>query len=304
MIVKAPAKLNLYVQVGPRGENGYHDITTVFQAISLYDTLKISPAQPPNGLTITVEGIDSHKIPTDSRNLVIKAVKALSDHIGIEPNVHFHLEKSIPTEAGLGGGSADAAAALIGCNMMWDANVDESELLAIAVTVDEDTAFFIKGMMALGTGLDKPPVSLTCGKCTWHWVLGFLSRGLSTKEVYEKYDEVLARKGFNGAMYQSRHEHCVQTAWGSASPHLLAAELVNDLEQPAVEMLPDVRTALSVGTDAGALASLMAGAGSTCAFLAESEDHAKSLAMKLQGHTFFRKIVLATGPVEHAFIIQ
>ena len=297
MILKIPAKLNLYVQVGMRGANGYHDIATVFQAISLYDTMEISPTQDSSGLTISVEGIDAGKIPTDSRNLVIKAAKLLSNHIGIEPNVHFRLKKSIPTEAGLGGGSADAAAALIGCRDLWNASVDESELSDIASEVDEYIAFFIKGTMALGTGLTKPLVSLKCKEWTWHWVLGFLQQGLSTKEVYEKYDEVLAEEDFCELNYRARYEQCLQTAWGEMPAYLLASKLENDLEKAAVQILTEVKVALSAGKNAGALVSLMAGAGSTCAFLARSEEHARSLASELQASKTFREVVLATGPV-------
>lgn len=296
--LKVPAKLNLHLQAGLLRKDGYHDITTAYQAISLYDTLKISQSEAPRGLTMTVIGVDCDRIPTDSRNLVIRAAQLLSSYVGIKPHLHFELVKSIPTEAGLGGGSADAAAALVGCSILWKAGVGEDDLMAIGAHVGEDVPFFIRGMVAIGTGHKQPLVGLKTGKYTWYWVLGILPVGLLTKEVFEKFEELFPSRRFNEATYRSRHERCMQTGWGSTPPQLLIAALVNDLEEASTELLPDVRVALQAGKTAGALASLMAGSGSTCAFLAKDKAHARSLAMKLQEEDVFSEVTLAVGPVE------
>ena len=304
LTVRIPAKINLYVQIGSRRENGYHDITTVFQAISLYDRVTITQKKTTNRITVSVEGIDQHKVPTGDGNLVVKAVKALSRHVTQDLCGHFHLEKAIPTQAGLGGGSADAAAAIIGCNKLWGLRLSEAELLAVAYEVDEDTTFFIRGSMALGIGFGQPPTPILCGNYVWHWVLGIPSQGLATPAVYAKFDELAIGKRFDSLLYESRHKRCLQVPWGSASPHALASELTNDLETPAKEIYPDVEMALRAGEAAGALASLMAGAGSTCAFLAENEAHAKDIATALESDGLFRKVILATGPVEQACFIE
>ncbi|EXJ59335.1 4-(cytidine 5'-diphospho)-2-C-methyl-D-erythritol kinase [Cladophialophora psammophila CBS 110553] len=296
-MLRVPAKLNLHLQVGLRREDGYHDITTAYQAVSLYDIVKISLTEASRGVTITVTGVDSDRIPTDSRNLVVRAAQALSSHIGIDPNLHFELIKSIPTGGGLGGGSADAAAALVGSNILWKAGADEDCLLAIAARIGEDVPFFVKGVVAISTGHMQPPMSLKHGNHIWYWVLGILPSGLSTKEVFEKHDEVSATRVFCEETYRYRRERCVKTAWGSTPPHLLIASLLNDLEEASIELLPSIGRALSAGKNAGALASLLAGSGSACAFLARSEDHARGLVLKLQEINIFRQIALVIGPV-------
>lgn len=140
--LQIPAKLNLYLHAGALRKDGYHDITMVYQAISLYDTMTISPSQDPQEFTLTVSGMDTDHIPADARNLVIKAAKRLADFAGISGQaLHFNLVKSIPTEAGLGGGSADAAAALVGCNHIWKTELNDEQLMEIGAQIGEDVPF-------------------------------------------------------------------------------------------------------------------------------------------------------------------
>ena len=303
--LKVPAKLNLYLQAGLLREDGYHDMTTVYQAISLYDTLKISAIQVQDtdlqSFTMAVMGVDSDRIPADTENLVIKAVQRLSDYLGTQPKpkLHFELVKAIPSQAGLGGGSADAAAALIGCNILWQAGVCEEDLMNVGAQIGEDVPFFIKGMVALGMGHKTPLVFLdTAVTSTWYWVLGILHAGLSTKDVFGRFEEHVQRRGFDELAYHTKHEACLQAAWGSVPPQILAAALANDLEGPAMELLPQISLVLQAGKAAGALVSLMAGAGSTCAFLATDQGHARSLAAKLQEEKLFRDVISVVGPVK------
>jgi 4-diphosphocytidyl-2-C-methyl-D-erythritol kinase len=144
--------------------------------------------------------------------------------------------------------------------------------MAIGSQVGEDVPFFINGMVAIGMGHKAPLVFLdTTGTSTWHWVLGILPVGLSTKDVFGKFKELVKFKGLDEPMYQVRHEACLQRAWGSAPSQLLLATLVNDLEEASMDLLPHVRLGIQAGKAAGALASLMAGAGSACAFLARDQ---------------------------------
>ncbi|CAI7665485.1 unnamed protein product [Penicillium glandicola] len=296
-----PAKVNPQLRVGPLREDQYHDITLVYQAISLYDTLHIS--HNPAGPTITVTGTESERIPTDSRNLVLRAAQALGDHAGVEPQVNFDLIKAIPTQAGLGGGSADAAAALVGCNILWGLNLCDDDLMALGAKLGEDVPFFIKGMMALGLGHKKPLVSLQTGKYTWNWVLGVPAAGLSTKSVFERYDHILATSPSAEKIYLENRQNCMEVPWESCPEDLLSA-LVNDLEGPSTELLPDIEIALRAGKAAGAVASLMSGSGSTCAFLARDETHARSLMMELQKETVFKEVLMASGPVEGVCVLR
>ncbi|KAJ6143073.1 Ribosomal protein S5 domain 2-type fold subgroup [Penicillium samsonianum] len=300
--LQVPAKLNPQLRVGPLQEDQYHDITLVYQAISLYDTLRIS--HNPAGPTITVTGTESERIPTDGRNLVIRAAQALGDHVGFEPHIHFDLIKAIPTQAGLGGGSADAAAALVGCNMLWGSNVCDDDLMALGANLGEDVPFFIKGMMALGLGHKKPLVSLQTSNYTWNWVLGVPAAGLSTKSVFERFDHVLARSPSAEKIYLQNRQNCIEVPWGTSHPEDLLSALVNDLEGPSTELLPDIEIALRAGKAAGAVASLMSGSGSTCAFLARDETHARSLMIELQKETVFKEVLMASGPVEGVRVLR
>jgi 4-diphosphocytidyl-2-C-methyl-D-erythritol kinase len=298
--LQVPAKVNPQIRVGPLRQDGYHDITLAYQAISLYDIVTISHNLV--GPTIRVTGMDSDRVPTDGRNLVIKAANLLGAHVGIEPRLHFDLAKSIPSEAGLGGGSADAAAALVGCNILWKSDLSADDLMALGAQVGEDVPFFINGMMALGLGHKQPLISLKTTGHAWNWVLGVLSRGLSTKAVFEKHDEIgsLCKEDD----YLLRRQSCVEAPWTTSPPGQLLPALANDLELPSTQLMPDIATALQAGRSAGALGSLMSGSGSTCTFLAKDEAHARYLASELQKEKIFREVIVASGPVEGVRVIQ
>ncbi|KAJ5719680.1 Ribosomal protein S5 domain 2-type fold subgroup [Penicillium malachiteum] len=300
--LQVPAKINPQIRVGPLQQDGYHDITLVYQAISLYDTLTISHNL--DGPTIQVTGMDSDRVPHDERNLVIKAANMLAAHVGVEPQLHFELVKCIPSEAGLGGGSADAAAALIGCNILWKSNLTSSELMDLAAHIGEDVPFFIEGIMAIGLGHKKPLIKLETAGYKWIWVLGVPHQGLSTKAVFQEYDSILERTSTGEEEYLSRRQGCLDTPWGSCPPEELIDDLENDLELPSMQLLPDLRIALGAGSSAGALASLMSGSGSTCAFLAESEEHAKILKEEIQKNEVFREVMTASGPVRGVKVLE
>lgn len=256
-----------------------------------------------DGLTLSVTGVDSDRIPTDSRNLVIQAALHLARHASHhhhQPRLHFHLVKSIPTQAGLGGGSADAAAALVGCNRIWNTGLSEDELKALGACIGEDVPFFIHGRLAIGTGYNQPliPIATDQNVYQWHWVLGTLPVGLSTKAVFAHLDHLLANSSFDDATYHTLKDRCLNTAWGSTAPQLLLGDLVNGLQEPSTQLCPEIALALQAGDAAGALASLMTGSGSTCIFLAEDGFHAKHLVVELQKHHIFREVVAVVGPVD------
>jgi 4-diphosphocytidyl-2-C-methyl-D-erythritol kinase len=295
--LRVPAKLNIYLQAGAAREDGYHDLTTVYQAIALYDELRIVLPEPRTGLTMSIVAEDGEdKIPTDERNLVIKAAQLLASQAGIEPAAHFELVKSIPSEAGLGGGSGDAAAALIGCNILWKLGLQQNDLMVIGTQIGEDVPFLIRGMMAIGIGHKQSLIDVATGRWKWHWVLGIPKSGLLTKQVFDKFD-ALKHDNVDEMEYKERHARCLKTEWGTRPPELLAGLLSNDLEQAAAVLLPQIRSALDAGRFGGALAGVMTGSGSTCAFLARDYEHARVLAPALYATSIFRSIITTTGPV-------
>ncbi|KAJ5936885.1 Ribosomal protein S5 domain 2-type fold subgroup [Penicillium verhagenii] len=301
--LQVPAKINPQIRVGPLRQDGYHDITLAYQAISLYDSLTIT--HNPEGPTMTVTGMDSDRVPNDSRNLVIKAAALLAKQVGVSPRLHFELSKMIPSEAGLGGGSADAAAALVGCNLMWGSTLDDDELMELGAQIGEDVPFFINGMMALGLGHKQPLIPLEVADYPWIWVLAVPTRGLSTKGVFQEYDsDMTGSLAEEEEAYTCRRKGCIDTPWGTTPPMELLSSLVNDLEVPSSRLLPDIGVALEAGRAFGAAASLMCGSGSTCAFLARDEAHAVRLRTELQKMAIFREVMVAAGPVEGVKVIE
>src|SRR5208337_1162142 len=163
--VRVPAKLNLQLAVGPPRADGYHDLVTVFHAVSLFDEVTAQPAKR-DGVTVTGEGAD--RVPSDQDNLALRAVAALRTAVA----------------AGLAGGSADAAAALVACNELWDGGLSQSKLLEVGARVGSDVAFALLGGTAVGRGRGEQLTPALAPATQYHWVLGFADGHLSTPEVY------------------------------------------------------------------------------------------------------------------------
>ncbi|CAI7577366.1 unnamed protein product [Penicillium palitans] len=140
----------------------------------------------------------------------------------------------------------------------------------------------------------------------WNWVLGVPIAGLSTKSVFERFDHTLARSPSPSAeeIYLKNWQNCIELPWGTCHPEDLPSALVNDLEGPSIQLLPDVEIVLRAGKTAGGVASLMNGSGSTCAFLARDETHARSLMIELQKETVFKEVLMASGPLEGVRVLQ
>jgi 4-diphosphocytidyl-2-C-methyl-D-erythritol kinase len=286
--VRVSAKLNAYLRVGAHRPDGYHDLTTVFQSVDLFDELS---AYNSNDLTVTVEGEGAADVPTNSQNLAIRAAIALADHTGRNAQVRLHITKNIPVGGGLGGGSADAAAALVACNILWKTGLDTNTLVKIGGSLGSDVPFQVNGMMALGTerGLCLSPIE--CTTKSWYWVLGILHHGLLTRDVYGMLDLDAAA---------DKSEVCDPSdliRWGHEKPQNLSHLLRNDLQNAAVSLLPELKIGLDAGSRADALASLITGSGSTCIFLARDHEHAQALAGVLAEEKTFRKVLAVTGPV-------
>lgn len=150
LILQPSAKINLTLHVGPRTPDGYHDVRTLLQSITLHDTMTVSARRGPFGLVCRTPGV-----PADRTNLVWRAAEALWAAMGREGeprDAHIKLEKAIPSQAGLGGGSADGAAALSGLNALWGARLPRRELMRLAATLGSDVPFFLQGGTALGVG--------------------------------------------------------------------------------------------------------------------------------------------------------
>lgn len=198
VVVEAPAKINLFLDIAGRREDGYHLLDTVMQTISLRDLLVIGRRSEP-GIRITCS---RPGIPEDDRNLVHRAVTVFAGATGVAPDgIHIHIDKSIPPQAGLGGGSADAAAALVGLNALNSAALSDSRLHALALTLGADVPFLIDGGCARAQGIGErlSPFADPLPICTL--LIAKPAAGISTQEAYSAYDSnPQHRRGISGML--------------------------------------------------------------------------------------------------------
>jgi 4-diphosphocytidyl-2-C-methyl-D-erythritol kinase len=310
--VRVPAKVNLQLAVGPVRADGYHDVATVYHAVSLFDEVTVAPAER-DSVAITGEGADS--VPTDGGNLAARAAGALAQVVGPDsrdaPGVAIQITKRIPVAAGLAGGSADAAAALVACNELWGTGLSQQELGQLASGIGSDVAFGLLGGTAIGIGRGEQvtPV-LTTG--TFHWVLAFANGGLSTADVYAKCDRMRASQ--EGRQAKGRTvgtvsvpdpvlDNALIAALRSGDPAKVGPLLSNDLQSAAISLRPELRRALAAGRELGALGAMVSGSGPTCAFLAKNRRHARDLAAALAGAGVCRTVAQVTGPAPGATIV-
>ncbi len=301
--VRVPAKLNLQLAVGPPRADGYHDLVTVFHAVSLFDEITAEPAAR-DGVSVTGEGAD--QVPGDHDNLALRAVAALRAAIPAgapdSPGVHVTIVKRIPVAAGLAGGSADAAAALVACNELWDCGLSQQQLFEVGATVGSDVAFALLGGTAVGRGRGDRLTPALAPATAYHWVLAFADGQLSTPEVYAALDRL---RNAN-ARYQSAKpglDAALMSALRSGDAKKVGRALSNDLQPAALSLLPALRKTLAAGLELGALGALVAGSGPTCAFLAPSADRALDLAASLSGAGVCRSVARVMGPVPGAAIV-
>lgn len=302
--VRAPAKVNLHLGVGAPRPDGFHPLVTVYQALGLHDDVTAAPAAPGAGLTLTLSArahVDADAVPLDGRNLAVRAglaLAALHDH---PADARLHVDKSIPVAGGLAGGSADAAAALVALDRLWDLRTPDDDLLRVAADLGSDVPFALLGGSALGTGrgevVDPVPDRGGPDAGAWWWVVVPAAGGLATPGVYRRYDELRP-----DAPALPRPAHPVLAALGAGDPHALAAALHNDLQAPALDLRPDLADTLEAGERAGALRGLVSGSGPTCVFLCVDAAAARATAHGLQraGHS---TVLVVPAPVAGAHVL-
>ena len=287
--------MNLYLGVGDRRQDGYHELTTVFHAVSLSDDITVRAADI---LSLQVHGEGADEVPTDARNLAWQAAELMAEHVGRAPDVEITIDKSIPVAGGMAGGSADAAAVLVGINALWELGVPRRDLHAIAARLGSDVPFALHGGTALGTGRGEE-LATVLARNTFHWVLAFGAGGLSTAAVYAEIDRLRAA----GEPPQLADPEPLLTALSSGDPHELAPLLGNDLQPASLSLEPNLRRTLRAGTEAGALAGIVSGSGPTCAFLCASAEAAVQVSAELAGAGVCRTVRVASGPVHGARVV-
>ncbi|MHB0912786.1 MAG: 4-(cytidine 5'-diphospho)-2-C-methyl-D-erythritol kinase [Armatimonadota bacterium] len=242
--VRSFAKVNLTLDVLGRLPDGYHAIESVMQTIGLHDTVRIEPWE---GIRVSC---DAPGIPTDGRNLAHKAATVFYEAAGIEPGASIHIEKRIPVQAGLGGGSSNAAAVLSGLARAH--GIDRAELLPLAAKIGSDVSFFLVGGTAhvRGRGEEVRPLP---DIPEWEMLIVKPPFGVSTPWAYRRLDELGAEPGRS----TERMLKCIETGCPD-----LPALLGNDFEGPAVEAHPEIREIEAELLHTGAKGALLCGSGS------------------------------------------
>jgi 4-diphosphocytidyl-2-C-methyl-D-erythritol kinase len=296
--VRAPAKLNLQLAVGPARPDGYHGLVTVFHSVSLFDEVTARPAAR---IQVRTEGEGAQEVPDDDGNLAVQAALALRAAAGITDGAEILIRKNIPVAAGLAGGSADAAAALVACNELWQAGLDTAALHEVAASVGSDVPFGLIGGTAVGTGRGELLTpALAMGE--YHWVLAFAGEALSTAKVYATFDRLRAANG--NTPEPPGLDEALMAALRSGDPAAIGERLGNDLEPAALSLHPPLRRTLAAGREHGALGAVLAGSGPTCAFLAADAGHALDLAVALASTGVCRRLSRVSGPVAGAALVE
>ncbi|HZI97912.1 MAG TPA: 4-(cytidine 5'-diphospho)-2-C-methyl-D-erythritol kinase, partial [Actinomycetales bacterium] len=184
--VRAPAKINLALCVGGVRKDSFHDLATVFHAVSLFDDVTATPA---DDITVEVHGEGAADVPEDETNLAVRAATLLADSTGVDVGVHLRIRKRIPVAGGMAGGSADAAAALVACDALWRTGLAKDELRELGAELGSDVPFALLGGTALGTGRGEQ-LTPALARGDYHWVLALPSGGLATPEVYAEFDRL------------------------------------------------------------------------------------------------------------------
>lgn len=293
----APGKINVSLRVGPLRKDGYHNLATIFQAVSLVEEVT---AVESDDLTVRFSGpIDTSHLQVDESNLVIRAVRAVAASAGYAGGADIQVVKRVPIAGGMGGGSADAAATLVAVDALWETKLGMTKLTEIAATLGADVPFALHGGTALGVGRgDELTPVLTSG--VFHWVLVLNDGGLSTPEVFRQLDRHRAENSIDieTVAVDPTIEPELLAALRAGDAMALAEYLRNDLQAAALQLMPTLGETIEFGETNGALAGIVSGSGPTVALLAGDETAARDL---VAAFTDAGKLALAvTAPSQGA----
>lgn len=293
--VRVPAKVNLELLVGPLRDDGFHALSTVYQAVNLHDDVTVALDDE---WACSVTGPYADVVPTDKTNLALRAARLLADETGVETPVHVSIAKSIPVAGGMAGGSADAAATLVACDRLWALGLSTEELEEYAAELGSDVPFLIRGGTAVGSGRGER-LAPVLARGSYHWVFAISDIGLSTPEVYAECDRLRG----SATVPEPTPNSELMVALRSGDPHVLAPQLTNDLQEAAISLRPELGELLASGMEFGALGGIVSGSGPTVAFLVEDVESAIDLTVALTATGAAREVRKAIGPVHGAHVI-
>jgi len=282
-------KVNLSLHVGAVEADGYHPLRTIFQSLALAERVTVratssTPGRAP--VPVRVTGTDADRVPTDASNLAVRAALALAARTGRDPRVALDVVKAVPVAGGMAGGSADAAATLLALDALWGTGLPRSDLLTLAAGLGADVPFTVLGGTAegLGRGDRLTPLPATG---TFHWVLAVREEGLSTAEVYRRFDA-----GGTPSSLAAGLDDELRAGLAAGDAARVGAHLHNDLQPVAVGLLPALGRTLDVAREVGAAGALVSGSGPTVAVLAHRADDVPGIVAALaEAGTSDRRIV-------------
>ena len=299
VVARVPAKVNLQLSVGPLGSDGFHEVTTVFQAISLFDDVTVATAPEGDGIKISISGQTSSGVPADSSNLAVKAAELMIKNYDLPADLIIKLKKEIPVAGGMAGGSADAAGVIVGLDSLFELGLSRDEMEIVGSKIGSDVPFSICGGVAIGTGRGDQ-ITPALSKGSYNWVLALSGQGLSTPSVYQECDRL--REGLS--ISTPLVSEPLMQALRAGDAKALGKALTNELQPAACSLRPALRLVLDVGVDYGALGGIVSGSGPTVAFLVSDDEHAMDLTVALSASGVVSSVVRATGPAHGARIIE
>jgi len=260
LTLPAFAKINLTLRVLDKRADGYHDLDTIFQTVSLHDTIEMSPMDQPH----IILSCSDRSLSLGEANLVIRAARALRERFAPHQGARIHLEKRIPLQAGLGGGSSDAAVTLVGLATLWELSPTKEDLLAIASQLGADVSLFLFGGTARGTGIGDKVEPLADAPEEFLLIVK-PNANVNTSDAYKALDE---------RSLTTHNSKTILSTSGAKEVFDRAdfASLTNDFEVVAFDLAPEIRRAKTALLKAGADAALLAGSGSAVFGIFDSED--------------------------------
>jgi 4-diphosphocytidyl-2-C-methyl-D-erythritol kinase len=293
--VRVPAKVNLELRVGPLRADGFHDLATVFQAVSLYDEVSVARW---DDWHIVPAGAYADQIPTDESNLALRAARLVAERWHVDEALSIRIDKDIPVAGGMAGGSADAAATLVACDQIWGLGLDREDLSDLAAELGSDVPFPLSGGNAMGSGRGEQ-LAPVLARGSFDWVFAISDTGLSTPDVFRECDRLRG----DSAVAAPQVSPEIMAALRSGDPRALGKALHNDLEEAAFSLRPELRNLRDAGVSFGALGGIVSGSGPTVAFLTESHEASLDLSVSLAASDLCRDIRRAKGPVHGAQVV-
>ncbi len=298
VLVSAPAKVNLALRVGGPRPDGFHPLDTVFEALDVFDDVEVTAADE---LTVDItspgDAVAIADLPLDGSNLAMRAATALLDRRGLTgpgaPGARISITKRIPVAGGMAGGSADAAGALVALNKLWDLGFGADELKRIAADLGSDVPFALKGSVAHGQGRGELLEAVQVAS-VHAWVFLTRSDGLSTPAVFREFDRLNPQAGDPAPTTDLR------AALESGSIDDIGAAMVNDLEEPAASLNPELGQILGQ-LRADGLHAILSGSGPTIAVLTEP-DSLHAIAQQLAARYPHTTVLAACGPAAGAHV--